>query len=401
MESAITLWQFLLQLLLDQSHKHLICWTSNDGEFKLLKSEEVARLWGLRKNKTNMNYDKLSRALRYYYDKNIIRKVIGQKFVYKFVSFPDILKLDPQAVEMGQDFSTVVVTKDEAQEMEARIKEEVEDDDDDEESPDPAISAALQVQACYHEYFRSGLYPGLSFSSLQSQSQLLQAIRQRHGDPREEAQSVIQFVAQAAEKSDALSSSRRPSSSESSLSSRPSKQSPRSPSPLSVAPSHPTQAWRSPKAEDSEQDVQPLNLSSGSRESALTSDRRSHQASGSASRSKKPKSLEIANPSVVLTGSDLGSIALNSPALPSGSLTPALFTAQTPSGLLLSPSPLLSGLQLWNSLSPVGPLSPSHLQGHGPLFQFPTLLNGYVTVPMSSLDGSSSPLLLSSTNQRS
>lgn len=69
MESSITLWQFLLQLLLDQSHKHLICWTSNDGEFKLLKSEEVAKLWGLRKNKTNMNYDKLSRALRYYYDK--------------------------------------------------------------------------------------------------------------------------------------------------------------------------------------------------------------------------------------------------------------------------------------------------------------------------------------------
>lgn len=69
MESSITLWQFLLQLLLDQSHKHLICWTSHDGEFKLLKSEEVAKLWGLRKNKTNMNYDKLSRALRYYYDK--------------------------------------------------------------------------------------------------------------------------------------------------------------------------------------------------------------------------------------------------------------------------------------------------------------------------------------------
>lgn len=71
MESAITLWQFLLQLLLDQKHEHLICWTSNDGEFKLLKAEEVAKLWGLRKNKTNMNYDKLSRALRYYYDKVI------------------------------------------------------------------------------------------------------------------------------------------------------------------------------------------------------------------------------------------------------------------------------------------------------------------------------------------
>lgn len=78
MESAITLWQFLLQLLLDQKHEHLICWTSNDGEFKLLKAEEVAKLWGLRKNKTNMNYDKLSRALRYYYDKVILKILFVQ-----------------------------------------------------------------------------------------------------------------------------------------------------------------------------------------------------------------------------------------------------------------------------------------------------------------------------------
>ncbi|MEQ2181850.1 ETS domain-containing protein Elk-4 [Goodea atripinnis] len=47
----------------------LICWTNEEGEFKLLQAEEVARLWGARKNKPNMNYDKLSRALRYYYDK--------------------------------------------------------------------------------------------------------------------------------------------------------------------------------------------------------------------------------------------------------------------------------------------------------------------------------------------
>ncbi|XP_067096443.1 ETS domain-containing protein Elk-1 [Osmerus mordax] len=89
MDPSITLWQFLLHLLKDQSQRHLISWTSADGEFKLLDAEEVARLWGLRKNKTNMNYDKLSRALRYYYDKNIIKKVNGQKFVYKFVTYPD------------------------------------------------------------------------------------------------------------------------------------------------------------------------------------------------------------------------------------------------------------------------------------------------------------------------
>ncbi|KAL1021638.1 hypothetical protein UPYG_G00015940 [Umbra pygmaea] len=94
MDPSITLWQFLLHLLKDNSHSHLISWTSGDGEFKLLDAEEVARLWGLRKNKTNMNYDKLSRALRYYYDKNIIKKVSGQKFVYKFVAHPDPLAVD-------------------------------------------------------------------------------------------------------------------------------------------------------------------------------------------------------------------------------------------------------------------------------------------------------------------
>lgn len=69
MDPSITLWQFLLHLLDDQQQRHLISWTGEDGEFKLLDAEEVARLWGLRKNKHNMNYDKLSRALRYYYDK--------------------------------------------------------------------------------------------------------------------------------------------------------------------------------------------------------------------------------------------------------------------------------------------------------------------------------------------
>ncbi|ELT92079.1 hypothetical protein CAPTEDRAFT_136524, partial [Capitella teleta] len=90
MESNITLWQFLLELLISNQHPDIIQWTNNEGEFKLLNAEEVARLWGLRKNKQNMNYDKLSRALRYYYDKNIIKKVMGQKFVYKFVSFPEV-----------------------------------------------------------------------------------------------------------------------------------------------------------------------------------------------------------------------------------------------------------------------------------------------------------------------
>lgn len=94
MDTNITLWQFLLELLMNNQHYKIIQWTNTEGEFKLLNAEEVAKLWGLRKNKLNMNYDKLSRALRYYYDKNIIKKVLGQKFVYKFVSFPEIVKTE-------------------------------------------------------------------------------------------------------------------------------------------------------------------------------------------------------------------------------------------------------------------------------------------------------------------
>lgn len=38
----------------------------------------------MRKRKPSMNYDKLSRAIRYYYDKKIMHKVHGKRYVYKF-----------------------------------------------------------------------------------------------------------------------------------------------------------------------------------------------------------------------------------------------------------------------------------------------------------------------------
>ena len=44
---------------------------------------QVARRWGLRKNKPKMNYEKLSRGLRYYYDKNIIHKTSGKRYIYR------------------------------------------------------------------------------------------------------------------------------------------------------------------------------------------------------------------------------------------------------------------------------------------------------------------------------
>ena len=81
----IQLWQFLLELLLDPSCQDYISWTGNDWEFRLSDPDEVARRWGARKNKPKMNYEKLSRGLRYYYDKNIIHKTPGRRYVYRFV----------------------------------------------------------------------------------------------------------------------------------------------------------------------------------------------------------------------------------------------------------------------------------------------------------------------------
>ncbi|XP_048516039.1 DNA-binding protein Ets97D isoform X2 [Athalia rosae] len=81
----IQLWQFLLELLTDREHRGAIQWLGTEGEFKLNQPEAVAQLWGARKNKPSMNYEKLSRALRYYYDGDMISKVHGKRFVYKFV----------------------------------------------------------------------------------------------------------------------------------------------------------------------------------------------------------------------------------------------------------------------------------------------------------------------------
>ncbi|XP_043965144.1 ETS translocation variant 5-like isoform X2 [Gambusia affinis] len=88
---SLQLWQFLLTLLDNPANRHLIVWTGRNMEFKLIDPEEVARLWGIQKNRPAMNYDKLSRSLRYYYEKGIMQKVAGERYVYKFVCNPDAL----------------------------------------------------------------------------------------------------------------------------------------------------------------------------------------------------------------------------------------------------------------------------------------------------------------------
>ncbi|XP_046299028.1 ETS translocation variant 5-like [Marmota monax] len=88
---SLQLWQFLVTLLDDSANAHFIAWTGRGMEFKLIEPEEVARLWGIQKNRPSMNYDKLSHSLHYYYEKGIMQKVAGERYVNKFVCDPDAL----------------------------------------------------------------------------------------------------------------------------------------------------------------------------------------------------------------------------------------------------------------------------------------------------------------------
>ncbi len=80
---------------------------SNEGEFTMHKPEEVARLWGECKGRPNMNYEKLGRALRYYYGGSILDKVVSKRFTYRFVcNLKDLLGFSPRelAVRMQQQY---------------------------------------------------------------------------------------------------------------------------------------------------------------------------------------------------------------------------------------------------------------------------------------------------------
>ncbi|XP_067623491.1 ets DNA-binding protein pokkuri [Eurosta solidaginis] len=89
------LWDFLQQLLNDRNQKYsdLIAWKCRDtGVFKIVDPAGLAKLWGIQKNHLSMNYDKMSRALRYYYRVNILRKVQGERHCYQFLRNPTELK---------------------------------------------------------------------------------------------------------------------------------------------------------------------------------------------------------------------------------------------------------------------------------------------------------------------
>ncbi|XP_034092462.1 ETS domain-containing protein Elk-4 isoform X4 [Gymnodraco acuticeps] len=440
MDNSVTLWQFLLQLLLDSSNEDLICWTNEEGEFKLLQAEEVARLWGARKNKPNMNYDKLSRALRYYYDKNIIKKVNGQKFVYRFVSYPDILKGDVASRTEGGEVGAG-----------GGVPPLLKRGDSTPQDGEPGLSSSTK-QSNRNDYIHSGLYTSFTLNSLQNGRQLFKSIKienpaEKLADkrgvaasaqnqelsppPQTALPSVIKFgntppkpapspqvsvemtlMSSHLEAEDINSISSLPSHSVYSLEHI-------RPSATTFSIQELTSASPSPSlVPDSSQElVIDSDIESGSSQTAdnqarekvdsgmgLSGDETSFMDAETSSSSlsssntmcilsaakarKPPKILQISPPTLLVTTSDFSPMNLCSPSLPTASLTPAML--QTPT-LLLTPSPLLSNIHFWSTLSPVAPLSPATRRQGAHLFQFPSVLTPQFQIPIHSLDGTNTP----------
>uniref|UniRef100_A0A2I3H9J4 E74 like ETS transcription factor 5 n=1 Tax=Nomascus leucogenys TaxID=61853 RepID=A0A2I3H9J4_NOMLE len=79
------LWEFVRDLLLSpEENCGILEWEDREqGIFRVVKSEALAKMWGQRKKNDRMTYEKLSRALRYYYKTGILERV-DRRLVYKF-----------------------------------------------------------------------------------------------------------------------------------------------------------------------------------------------------------------------------------------------------------------------------------------------------------------------------
>merc|ERR1711872_117831 len=84
--STLKISQWIVKLLRDpETNPSVIMWEDEPaGKFRVINSTAFAQLWAKEKKNPAMNYEKLSRAMRYYYRNKEIEMVKGERLTYKF-----------------------------------------------------------------------------------------------------------------------------------------------------------------------------------------------------------------------------------------------------------------------------------------------------------------------------
>lgn len=314
---------------------------------------------------------------------NIIKKVNGKKFVYKFVSYPEILNMDPLVVgrmEGDPDMPGFGEVPSAPKDVENCGKEK---------------SQPCAKSSSRNDYIHSGLYSSFTLNSLNSSSvKLFRSLKMENPaekltekKPQDPTPSVIKFVTMSSSKKPPPSaplvsstsavasvtstpsaaptvSSSLPLGSEETLHTLETLVLPKlsvpeapppaplpnlstsftptppissvSPSPLQVPPTPPSPPLSSNPDLDIDTDIesvasQQLEQAQGLQHQSPEPKEQQDSAglekefANHLSRSKKPKGLELA-PTLVITGSDPSPLGILSPSLPTASLTPALFS---------------------------------------------------------------------------
>lgn len=84
MPSSVQLWEFVLRVLKNPLYNNILSWENqHEGIFHIHDPQALAELWGKHRNHEGMNYDKMSRAMRYYYRRGILEPV-RERLTYKF-----------------------------------------------------------------------------------------------------------------------------------------------------------------------------------------------------------------------------------------------------------------------------------------------------------------------------
>uniref|UniRef100_A0A8C6T2B3 ETS variant transcription factor 7 n=1 Tax=Neogobius melanostomus TaxID=47308 RepID=A0A8C6T2B3_9GOBI len=100
------LWDYVYHLLCDERYQEYIRWEDMESlVFRVVDPNGLAQLWGNHKNRGNMTYEKMSRALRHYYKLNIIKKEPGQKLLFRFLKTPKDLKKQQVDQEESPEYS--------------------------------------------------------------------------------------------------------------------------------------------------------------------------------------------------------------------------------------------------------------------------------------------------------